>query len=171
MESIYKKECEMVSIQSFPEERDARLVATAKNGNRQAFEVFLARHDPMIRSVSRRYTRTREDAEDVMQQSFQKAFFRSHQFEGKSSFSTWLTRVAINQAPMLQRNTRSLRRVLIEDFDGRGQTGPALEVRMQVRIPKLSARSESGGRILSSAITMSKEHGEQSSFATLWKGL
>jgi RNA polymerase sigma-70 factor (ECF subfamily) len=60
-------------------------------------------------------TRTREDAEDVVQQSLQKAFVHLHQFEGKSSFSTWLTRIAINEALILLRKSRGLREALISD--------------------------------------------------------
>ena len=48
--------------------------------------------------MAHRITRNREDAEDVVQQSFQKAFINLQKFEGDSLFSTWLTRIAINEA-------------------------------------------------------------------------
>ena len=64
------------------------LVAAAKNGEAQAFEVLVARHQRRILAIALRYTRVRQDAEDIMQQSFQKAFLHLHQFEGRSSFST-----------------------------------------------------------------------------------
>src|SRR5260370_7266828 len=60
-------------------------------------------------------TRTREDAEDVVQQSLQKAFVHLHQFEGKSSFSTWLTRIAMNEALMLLRRSHGLRAAPMDD--------------------------------------------------------
>jgi len=85
------------------EEDESALIASAKNGEGQAFEVLVARHQRRILAIALRYTRVQQDAEDIMQQSFQKAFFHLHQFEGRSSFSTWLTRVAINEAQMLQR--------------------------------------------------------------------
>ena len=80
------------------EEDESALIASAKNGEGQAFEVLVARHQRRILAIALRYTRVRQDAEDIMQQCFQKAFFHLHQFEGRSSFSTWLTRVAINEA-------------------------------------------------------------------------
>jgi len=57
---------------------------------------------------SRSVTRVQEDAEDVVQETFQKAFVHLQKFEGKSSFSTWLTRIAINESLMSLRRRRAL---------------------------------------------------------------
>ena len=51
------------------------LVSAAKNGNQRAFEVLVERHQQRMLAFARRYTRVREDAEDVVQQAFQKAFY------------------------------------------------------------------------------------------------
>jgi RNA polymerase sigma-70 factor (ECF subfamily) len=91
-------------------QKDAALVAGAKTGYARAFELLVERHERRIFSIARRMTRNREDAEDVVQQSFQKAFINLRKFEGDSLFSTWLTRIAINEALMLLR-TRILRTV------------------------------------------------------------
>jgi RNA polymerase sigma-70 factor, ECF subfamily len=56
--------------------------------------------------MAHRITRNREDAEDVVQQSFQKAFINLQKFEGDSLFSTWLARITINEARMLLRRKR-----------------------------------------------------------------
>src|SRR6476659_2445801 len=88
---------------------EQKLVVAAKNGDEQAFEALFKRHRQKILRVVRRYAHVREDAEDIVQQSFQKAFIYLHRFEGKSSFSTWLTRIAINEALMLLRQRRTLR--------------------------------------------------------------
>jgi len=82
-------------------------------------------HEPRILALALRYTRVREDAEDVVQQSFQKDFVHLHKFEGKSSFSTWLTRIAINEALMWLRRGRSLREIPMDDSssDEAGRTG------------------------------------------------
>src|SRR5271169_6190932 len=79
---------------------DQALVATAKMGDEEAFETLVKRHRPRIFALALRYTRVREDAEDIVQQTFQKTFVYLHNFEGKSSFLTWLTRIAINEALM-----------------------------------------------------------------------
>jgi RNA polymerase sigma-70 factor (ECF subfamily) len=104
------------------------LVAAAKNGNRKAFEILVKRHQQRIFFVARRITRTREDAEDVVQQSFQKAFTHLGKFEGRSAFSTWLTRIAVTEALMFLRRGRSLREVSIDDLNGNEETTATLEV-------------------------------------------
>src|SRR5580693_5686084 len=80
---------------------EEQLVAAAKGGDEGAFEIIFNRHQRKIFMLALRYARIREDAEDIVQQTFQKAFLHLRTFEGKSSLSTWLTRIAINQALML----------------------------------------------------------------------
>ena len=63
-----------------------------------------------------------------MQQSFQKAFTHLRNFEGRSAFSTWLTRIAINEALMFARRTRGLREVLLDDVNENEEAATAMEV-------------------------------------------
>src|SRR5260370_7096041 len=128
MENRGNEEDAMASIDSLHGEGDMTLGAAAKNGNRRAFEILVERHEQRILFVARRITRTREDAEDVVQQSFQKAFTHLRKFEGRSAFSTWLTRIAITEALMFLRRSRGLREVLIDDLNGNEETTSALEV-------------------------------------------
>lgn len=115
---------------------DGALVAAAKNGSTGAFEVLVKRHQGRILRVAQRVTRNREDAEDVVQQSLQKAFGHLHKFEERSSFSTWLTRIAINEAIMCLRSRRT-RAVRIEPLT------PSKEVALTtLRIPDPSASPE-----------------------------
>jgi RNA polymerase sigma-70 factor, ECF subfamily len=86
---------------------DGALVAAAKNGSIGALDVLVEHHQGRILRIVQRVTRNREDAEDVVQQSFQKAFGHLHKFEERSSFSTWLTRIAINEAIMCMRSRRA----------------------------------------------------------------
>src|SRR6202453_3735214 len=86
---------------------DMVLVAAAKSGSSRAFEVLVERHARRILRVAQRVIGKREDAEDIVQQSFLKAFVHLQKFEGRSSFSTWLTRIAINQSLMKLRTRRS----------------------------------------------------------------
>src|SRR6266851_5248507 len=108
-DDIGKQKAATASAYSLSDKGDMTLVAAAKNENRQAFEILVERHARRVFFTARRMTRTREDAEDVVQQSLQKAFVHLDQFEGKSSFSTWLTRIAINEALILLRKTLDLR--------------------------------------------------------------
>jgi RNA polymerase sigma-70 factor (ECF subfamily) len=92
------------------------LVVAAKNGDEQAFETLFKRYERKTLAVVLRYTRVVEDAEDIVQQSFYKAFVHLCQFQGESSFSTWLTRIAINEALMFLRSIGAVRKVSIDDI-------------------------------------------------------
>ena len=107
---------------------DEVLVSAAKNGNQRAFEVLVERHQERMLAFARRYTRVREDAEDVVQQTFEKAFIHLNKFQGKSSFSTWLTRIAINEALMLVRRSRALREIPVDDSNDQWVAASTLEV-------------------------------------------
>ncbi len=92
----------------FREESDSTLVAATKNGESQAFEFLVKRHEAKTFSIAFRITRNREDAQDVVQQSFHKAFMHLNRFQEKSSFSTWLTRIVINEGYEQRENERIL---------------------------------------------------------------
>ena len=128
------------------------LVVAAKNGDEQAFEALFKRHRQKILRVVRRYAHVREDAEDIVQQSFQKAFIYLHRFEGKSSFSSWLTRIAINEALMLLRRGRMLREVSIDESSNREETSRDLELSDLSPDPEASCLRREAARILSAAM-------------------
>jgi RNA polymerase sigma factor (sigma-70 family) len=93
---------------------DEALVAATKRGDAQAFEELVLRHRQRILAVAQRITKNQEDAEDVAQESFCKAFLHLKNFQEKSRFSTWLTRIVMNQAFMLLRRRRGVVEVLPE---------------------------------------------------------
>jgi RNA polymerase sigma-70 factor (ECF subfamily) len=128
------------------------LVLAAKRGCAQAFEILVARHQQRVLSVARRFTRIREDAEDIVQQSFQKAFVHLHKFEGKSSFSTWITRIAINEALMLLRRGRGLREISIDDTNGDEEIALHLHIADSRPGPESVFLQDERRRILSAAL-------------------
>jgi RNA polymerase sigma-70 factor, ECF subfamily len=134
------------------QDEEAALVLAVKNGDEQAFEVLINRHQQRILAVVRRYLRVREDAEDIVQQSFQKAFVHLHKFEGKSSFSTWLTRIAINEALMLLRRRRGLREVSIDDLSGNEETALGWDMPDSRPGPESAFLQGERNRILSAAM-------------------
>src|ERR1700752_5692 len=93
------------------------LVAATKHGDTQAFDELVLRHQQRVLTVAQRITNNREDAEDVAQESFTKAFLHLDAFQEKSRFSTWLTRIAMNEAFMLLRRRRGTVEVLPENAD------------------------------------------------------
>src|SRR6478672_9295423 len=101
------------------------LVVAAQNGDEQAFETLFKRYQQKTFAVVLRYTRVVEDAEDIVQQSFYKAFAHLSQFQGESSFSTWLTRIAINESLMFLRRIRLTREVSIDSI-GDAEGSPAI---------------------------------------------
>jgi hypothetical protein len=80
------------------EHNEDELVSQAKGGSHAAFEKLVQRYEVRVFRLAQRIARSHEDAEDVIQQSFQKAFVHLDRFEGRSSFSTWLTRIVLNEA-------------------------------------------------------------------------
>lgn len=98
------------------EQCDSTLVLAAKKGESRAFESLVKRYETRMFAVAFRITRNREDAQDVVQQSFHKAFIHLNTFQERSSFSTWLTRIAMNEALMCLRKNRTLSEVSFEDM-------------------------------------------------------
>jgi RNA polymerase sigma factor (sigma-70 family) len=98
----------VISVQSILEtSNDETLVAAARAGEHLAFSELWNRHSQKIFSTIYRITRNRQDAEDALQDAFLKAFLHLKSFDGRSSFSTWLTRIAINSALMILRRKRA----------------------------------------------------------------
>lgn len=133
-------------------EDESALIAAAKSGNAQAFEALIARNQQRILAIALRRTRVRQDAEDIVQQSFQKAFLHLHQFEGRSSFSTWLTRVAINEAQMLYRKSGNTREVSIDDLNKNAETATPLEIPDSAPDPEAAYSKREWRRMLSFAL-------------------
>jgi RNA polymerase sigma-70 factor, ECF subfamily len=131
---------------------DEVLVSAAKNGNQRAFELLVERHQQRMLAFARRYTRVREDAEDVVQQTFQKAFIHLNKFQGKSSFSTWLTRIAINESLMLLRHGRALREIPVDDSHDQGGAASAMEIPDASPDPETSYLRRERVRILSDTL-------------------
>lgn len=102
-------------VTSTYKDSDEALVAAAKRGDARAFETLVLRHEQAVLAVARRITNNREDAEDVAQESLHKAFVHLGDFQEKSRFSTWLTRIAMNEAFMLLRRRRGGIEVLPEN--------------------------------------------------------
>ena len=133
-------------------EEDASLVAAAKARDTRAFELLVERHERKIFLTARRITRNREDAEDVVQQSFQKAFIHLKKFEGESLFSTWLTRIAINEALMLLRRKRGSHEVPFEESCTKTETALPLNFLDSAPNPEDSCLDREREQILSAAL-------------------
>jgi RNA polymerase sigma-70 factor (ECF subfamily) len=77
---------------------DEELVRRVVAGDTALFEILMRRHNQGVYRAVRAVLRSDEDAEDVMQQAYLNAYQALHQFAGEARFSTWLTRIAVNEA-------------------------------------------------------------------------
>jgi RNA polymerase sigma-70 factor (ECF subfamily) len=82
---------------------DAGDVERARAGDAEAFRVLVERHSRPLFRLAYRLTRNEEDAEDVVQETFLKAYRRLDQFESRANFGSWLYRIAANCAMDLLR--------------------------------------------------------------------
>jgi RNA polymerase sigma-70 factor, ECF subfamily len=93
------------------------LVAQAKSGRSSAFGKLYELHRVRVYHTAFRILRNRQDAEDAVQRSFQRAFTNLCRFREDSTFSTWVTRIAINDALMLLRQRRANTRLHENNYD------------------------------------------------------
>jgi RNA polymerase sigma-70 factor, ECF subfamily len=87
-------------------DKDLALIQQAVAGDSEAQTRLFAIHTPMLQRVALKILRNKEDAEDAVQDTWHRAYSRLHTFEGRSSISTWLTRIAINSALMIRRRSK-----------------------------------------------------------------
>jgi RNA polymerase sigma-70 factor, ECF subfamily len=94
---------------------DLALVHASKSGDLAAFEKLVKRYDRKLFRIAQQLTHNREDAEDVVQEAFLKAFLHLGQFREDAQFSTWLIRIATNQSLMMLRKRHPTREVSIDN--------------------------------------------------------
>ncbi len=114
---------------------DDEIVARVRAGEHGLFEILMRRHNQRLYRAARAIVRDENEVEDVLQQTYLNAFSHLHQFEARSQFSTWLTRILINEA---SRRRRRLQRipsgaVTAEAFDERLATAPRAEANPEHR--------------------------------------
>ena len=133
------------------QESDAALVKAARGQDPEAFEELVTRYGPRIFRLAQRITRNREDAEEVSQDSFARAFLHMDTFRGDSRFSTWLSRIAINQSLMKLR-TRRWRESQFDSPAGNEDTAYYAEIADHTPTPEQRYSQEEVQRILTSAM-------------------
>jgi RNA polymerase sigma-70 factor, ECF subfamily len=101
------------------------LVALAKSGRASAFGELYERHRSAVYRTAFRVLRNREDAEDAVQRCFQRVLTNLTRFREDSAFSTWVTRIAINEALMSLRQRRTMAN-LLESNDEAGMSATVL---------------------------------------------
>src|SRR5690606_6192452 len=102
-------------------EGDGPLVARARQGDEQAVRVLVRRYNQQLFRVARGIVRDDGEAEDVVQAAYVRAFTSLDGYRGEASFSTWLTRIALNEAyGRLRRRRPTVELSAVETADGSG---------------------------------------------------
>lgn len=94
---------------------ESGLVAKAKDGDAAAFSELISRYERKIFRLAKHITDSDEDAEDVLQETFLKAYEHLDGFQGNSKFYTWIVRIAVNEALMKLRKRKSSKTVSLDE--------------------------------------------------------
>ena len=107
---------------------ELELVTQARRGESSAFSTLIRRYEGKIFRLAMNITQNREDAEDVLQEAFIKAYEHLDQFQGNSKFYTWVVRIAVNQALMKLRKRKSDRAVSLDEQIDTGEDTMVREI-------------------------------------------
>jgi RNA polymerase sigma-70 factor, ECF subfamily len=152
MSTFFSAQSDAAAVSDLRAWSEKQLIAAAKTGRRAPFGELCERHMKQVSCVTRRIIRNREDAEDAAQECFLNAFVRLKDFDGRSQFATWLTRIAINAALMKLRKNRGAREVPIDEPNPSSEPVAQQEFRYDAPDPEESCSLERK-RIVKSAIS------------------
>ena len=128
-------------------EHDAAVVARARSGDMEAFRLLVERHSRNVYNVAYRITGNCHDAEDVVQETFLKAYRQLGRFESRSSFGTWVHRIAMNCAvDLLRSRPRREQPEEHETLEEMAATTPSRDAHV-IPADRLVASAEIGQRI------------------------
>ena len=131
---------------------DGSLVLAAKNEHATAFATLSDQYKEQLFRAARRITRTREDAEDAVQDTLLRAFVHLGDFEGRSNFGTWLTSITVNSALMILRKKRTRHEIAIDGSNDFSLDGAAHKITERALNPETRYARTEEQRILRTAI-------------------
>jgi RNA polymerase sigma-70 factor, ECF subfamily len=131
---------------------EATLVAQSRTGDTGAFGELVRRYEGKIFRLAQHVTQNREDAEDVLQETFMKAYEHLDQFKGDSKFYTWIVRIAVNQALMKLRRRKTDKSVSLDETIDTGEDTVTREIAAWDEDPEQQFSREELGGILDTAI-------------------
>jgi RNA polymerase sigma-70 factor, ECF subfamily len=128
------------------------LVSQAREGDTRAFGELVRRYEGKIFRLAQHVTNNREDAEDVLQETFMKAYEHLDQFKGDSKFYTWIVRIAVNQALMKLRRRKTDKSVSLDEQIDTGEDTIVREIAAWDEDPEQRFSREELGEILDHAV-------------------
>ena len=131
---------------------ESALVAQARTGDAQAFSELVSRYERKIYRLAKNITQNNEDAEDVLQDTFLKAYEHLDSFQGNSKFYTWIVRIAVNEALMKLRKRKSDRTVPLDEPMDLGEETAEREIAVWEDNPEQRYSREEMQQILNDAV-------------------
>ena len=131
---------------------ETNLVTQARQGDSAAFGELAERYERKIFRLAQNITQNREDAEDVLQETFMKAYEHLPDFEGNSKFYTWVVRIAVNEALMKLRKRKSDRTVPLDEPMDLGEETVEREIAVWEDNPEQRYSREEMQQILNDAV-------------------
>jgi RNA polymerase sigma-70 factor, ECF subfamily len=131
---------------------EASLVAQARSGDTGAFNELAERYQRNIFRLAQNITQNREDAEDVLQETFLKAYEHLPDFHGDSKFYTWVVRIAVNEALMKLRKRKWDKTVWLDEPVQTGEDTVAREIAVWEDNPEQRYSKEELHEILDKAV-------------------
>src|ERR1051326_409377 len=128
------------------------LVEQAREGDPSHFSALVRRYEGKIFRLAMHVTQNREDAEDVLQETFMKAYEHLEQFKGDSKFYTWIVRIAVNQALMKLRRLRTDKSFSLDETIDTGEDTVVREIATWEENPEQRFSGEEMAQIMGSAI-------------------
>ena len=145
----------MIQLNMAPEAAvfdEASLVAQARLGDTTAFTELTEKYQRNIFRLAQNITQNREDAEDVLQETFLKAYQHLPEFEGLSKFYTWIVRIAVNEALMKLRKRKWDKTVWLDEPVAVGEDSVAREIAVWEDNPEQRYSQEELREILDKAV-------------------
>jgi RNA polymerase sigma-70 factor, ECF subfamily len=112
-----------------PQPPESQLVEAARSGDPRAFAELCQRYGGMLKGEIFRIVRHREDAEDVLQETFLSAYQHLHSFRGASKFSSWLMKIGVNSSLMLLRKRKKRFQVVSDQVRDEGRSFEITDIR------------------------------------------
>ena len=131
---------------------ESSLVARARTGDTEAFSELVRHYERRVYRLAKNITRHDEDAEDVLQEAFLKAYEHLDRFQGNSAFYTWLVRIAVNEALMKLRKRKNDRTVPLDEPLDLGEDVMQREIAVWEDNPEQRYSREEMQKILDDAV-------------------
>jgi RNA polymerase sigma-70 factor (ECF subfamily) len=139
-------------VSSLADADETILVAQSREGDTAAFGELVRRYEGKIFRLAQHVTQNREDAEDVLQETFMKAYEHLDQFQGNSKFYTWIVRIAVNQALMKLRRRKTDKSVSLDETIDTGEDTMVREIAAWDEDPEQRFSRDELGGILDTAV-------------------